>query len=62
VVPSAAAGTRRGSAVRLEPAETPVQIELTATRSWGGMQIWCPAKKLSSPPDGGKPAQATAPE
>ncbi|HEX3571602.1 MAG TPA: AsmA family protein [Acidobacteriaceae bacterium] len=62
VVPSAAAGTRRGSAVRLEPAETPVQIELTATRSWGGMQIWCPAKKLSSPTDGGKPAQATAPE
>jgi len=31
------------------PEEAPIPVDLTATRSWGGPQSWCPAKMLSSP-------------
>jgi hypothetical protein len=51
---------------RPAPAEAPIPIDLTATRTWGSPQSWCPAQteaapeNLSSPPPGGKPPQPAA--
>ena len=35
---------------RPAPEETPVHVDLTATRPWGGPQSWCPAQAAVQPP------------
>jgi len=39
-----------GTAARTaKPPETPIHVDLTATRTWGGPQSWCPAQASAFP-------------
>ena len=55
--PATRGGVRGNIAKSEKTADQPLTVDLTATRTWGEAQSWCPAQKLSSPQTTANPLQ-----